>query len=78
MDGKGSALDNQRIERFFRYYKWAKLYLEEYETGHQLSQMTQEYIEHYNNTRPHQSLEYEIPADHYYGCTKDRSMRTGF
>jgi len=28
MDGKGRALDNQRIERFFRSYKWEKLYLE--------------------------------------------------
>ncbi len=25
MDGKGRALDNQRIERFFRSYKWEKL-----------------------------------------------------
>ena len=36
MDGKGRALDNRRIERFFRSYKWEKLYLEEYETGNQL------------------------------------------
>jgi len=27
MDGKGRALDNQRIERFFRSYKWEKLIL---------------------------------------------------
>lgn len=66
MDGKGRALDNQRIERFFRSYKWEKLYLEEYETGYQLRQITQEYIDHYNNSRPHQSLEYEIPADYYF------------
>ncbi len=32
MDGKGRALDNHRIERFFRSFKWEKLYLEEYET----------------------------------------------
>jgi len=38
MDGKGRALDNQRIERFFRSYKWEKLYLEDCETGHQLRQ----------------------------------------
>jgi len=52
MDGKGRALDNQRIERFFRSYKWGKLYLEEYETGHQLKKITQEYIEHYNYNEP--------------------------
>jgi putative transposase len=65
MDGKGRALDNQRIERFFRSYKWEKLYLEDYETGHQLRDITKEYIEHYNNKRPHQSLEYKTPAEYY-------------
>jgi len=67
MDGKGRALDNQRIERFFRSYKWEKLYLEDYETGHQLKKITQEYIEHYNNKRPHQSLDYKTPAEYYFG-----------
>jgi len=67
MDGKGRALDNQRIERFFRSYKWEKLYLEEYETGHQLKRITQEYIEHYNSKRPHQSLKDRTPAEYYYG-----------
>jgi len=67
MDGKGRALDNQRIERFFRSYKWEKLYLEEYETGHQLKKITREYIEYYNNVRPHESLDYKTPAEYYYG-----------
>ena len=67
MDGKGRALDNQRIERFFRSYKWEKLYLEEYETGHQLRKITNDYIEYYNNKRPHQSLGYITPSDCYYG-----------
>lgn len=67
MDGKHRALDNQRIERFFRSYKWEKLYLEEYENGHQLYKITQEYIEYYNNVRPHQSLDDQTPAQVYYG-----------
>jgi len=70
MDGKGRALDNQRIERFFRSYKWEKLYLEEYETGHQLREITQEYIVYYNNKRPHQSLGYKTPADYHCGNNK--------
>ena len=65
MDGKGRALDNQRIERFFRSYKWEKLYVEEYETGQQLKQITMEYIDHYNSRRPHQSLNYKTPAQYY-------------
>lgn len=35
IDGKSRALDNQRIDRFFRNYKLEKLYIEECETGHQ-------------------------------------------
>jgi putative transposase len=70
MDGKGRALDNHRIERFFRSFKWEKLYLEEYETGHQLRKMAQEYIEYYNNKRPHQSLHYMTPAEYHFGGSK--------
>lgn len=66
MDGKGRALDNQRIERFFRSFKWEKLYLEEYETGHQLRKIVKEYIEYYNSQRPHQSLDYKTPSEYYY------------
>ncbi len=69
MDGKGRALDNQRIERFFRSYKWEKLYLEECETGHQLKQITKEYVDYYNHVRPHESLSYKTPADSYYGSS---------
>lgn len=74
MDGKGRALDNQRIERFFRSYKWEKLYLEQYETGHQLRQITDCYIEHYNNKRPHQALEYSTPAELYYSNINNSGM----
>lgn len=70
MVGKGRALDNQRIERFFRSYKWEKLYLDECGTGHQLREITQEYIEHYNNRRPHQSLDYSTPAECYFSVDK--------
>jgi putative transposase len=70
MDGKGRALDNQRKERFFRSYKWEKLYLEDYETGHQLGDITKEYVEHYNNKRPHQSLRYKTPTEYYNSCVQ--------
>lgn len=66
MDGKGRALDNQRIERFFRSFKWEKLYLQEYETGYDLRKMIKEYIDYYNTKRPHQSLGYKTPSEYYY------------
>jgi putative transposase len=65
MDGKGRALDNQRIERFFRSYKWEKLYLEDCDNGITLKQITREYINFYNFRRPHQSLGYATPYEIY-------------
>lgn len=70
MDGKGRALDNQRIERFFRSFKWEKLYLEECVTPHQLKQLVREYMDYYNNERPHESLGYIAPAEAYYQRSK--------
>ncbi len=51
IDGKGRSLDNQRIERFFRSYKWEKLYLEDCERGHQLRQ-SYKTLEFCPNPRP--------------------------
>jgi putative transposase len=77
MDGKGRALDNRRIERFFRSYKWEKLYLEEYETGHQLRRITKEYIDYYNCIRPHQSHNYNTPKDVYDGICPSNEVFEG-
>lgn len=66
MDGKGRATDNIAIERFFRSYKWERLYLHFPETVREVKILTKEYIEHYNFTRPHQSYDYKTPAEVYY------------
>jgi putative transposase len=63
MDGKGRAKDNARTERFFRSYKWERLYILYPETVPELKQMTREYIDHYNWHRPHQALDYNTPAN---------------
>ena len=62
MDGKGRAKDNARTERFFRSYKWERLYLLYPETVLELKQMTKLYMHHYNWTRQHQALEDKTPA----------------
>lgn len=69
MDGKGRALDNIRIERFWRSLKWEKLYLEEYTTGTQLRSIINNYMPYYNNVRPHQSLDDKTPSEVYFGNT---------
>ena len=66
MNGKGRASDNAITERFIRNLKQEKLYLYEYQNGHQLRKITAEYIAEYNWERPHQSLDYRTPASVYY------------
>lgn len=66
MDGKGRATDNIAIERFFRSYKWERLYLSCPETVLEVKTLTKEYIEHYNFNRGHQRFEYQTPAEIYY------------
>lgn len=66
MDGKGRATYNIAIERFFRSYKWERIYLQIPETVKEVKLLTKEYIEHYNFSRPHQSYEYQTPAEIYY------------
>jgi putative transposase len=65
MDGKGRALDNVYIERFWRSIKQEKIYITELESVKGAKQAIGEYIEFYNNRRPHQSLEYQTPDDIY-------------
>lgn len=66
MDGKGRAKDNAKTERFFRSYKWERLYLLYPETVPELKQMTREYIAHYNRHRPHQALGYSTPSSVHF------------
>ncbi|MFD1360160.1 IS3 family transposase [Lentibacillus salinarum] len=67
MDGRGRAKDNARTERFFRSYKWERLYLLSPETVLELKQMTRLYMHHYNWKRRHQALGDKIPASIYLG-----------
>lgn len=66
MDGKGRALDNIRIERFWRSFKSERLYHEEYSTPKELKAIAKNYIQKYNTYRPHQSLDYATPSEVYF------------
>ena len=70
MDGKGRATDNIAIERFFRSFKWERLYLEYPETVTEVKNLTKKYIQHYNFTRGHQRYDYETPANIYYNISQ--------
>jgi putative transposase len=61
MDGKGRALDNVYIERFWRSLKYECVFLHRHNNMSELRESISKYIAHYNNCRPHQSLEYQTP-----------------
>ena len=61
MDGKGRALDNVFIERFWRSLKQEKIYLIILNTVKEAKNAITEYITFYNQKRMHQSLEYLTP-----------------
>lgn len=53
MDGKGRWRDNVMIERFWRSYKYEYLYLTEVDSVKNLQKGTADWIDFYNNKRPH-------------------------
>ena len=65
MDGKGRALDNVYIERFFRTIKYEKIYLEHPETGHELHQVCSQFMNYYNEKRDHSSIGDIAPIQRY-------------
>lgn len=65
MDGKGRALDNIFIERFWRTLKYEKIYQELPSETSDLHQMLTNYIEYYNTERIHSSLKNQTPKKWY-------------
>ena len=66
MDGRGRALDNVFIERFWRSLKQEKIYLMDLRNVAEARNAIAEYIDFYNNKRKHQSLDYAVPRSVYY------------
>jgi putative transposase len=63
MDGRGRALDNIFIERFWRSLKYEDIYPKDYATVHALARGLNDYFTLYNHERLHQSLGYQTPAE---------------
>jgi len=66
MDGKGRAIDNVFIERFWRSLKYEEIYLKAYETVADLMGGLTRYVEFYSTDRPHQSLSGQTPASVFH------------
>ena len=67
MDGKGRAIDNVWVERFFRTIKYEYIYLTPSDSGTELEQKIRYFVDYYNNQRKHSSLDYNTPASVYKG-----------
>jgi len=66
MDGRGRAMDNIFTERLWRTVKYEEVYLHEYATPREARQGLTRYFDFYNHERPHQALDYRMPAQVYF------------
>ena len=63
MDGKGRYLDNIFVERLWRSIKYEEVYLKAYQSVAEARAGINDYLEFYNQQRPHQALGYRTPAE---------------
>ena len=70
MDGKGRAIDNIVVERFWRSLKYDEVYLKDYNDMPECWKGIGSYIQKYNSFRPHSSLG-GITPDMAYGDIQD-------
>jgi putative transposase len=73
MDGKGRAIDNIVIERFWRSAKCERIYLNEYKSIKELKEDVYDYINFYNYRRFHQTLDYKKPMNVYHDGLKSNN-----
>jgi len=66
MDGRGRAKDNVFTERLWRSVKYEEGYLNDYATVSEAREGIGNYMDFYNQGRPHQSLDYKTPAEVYF------------
>lgn len=65
MDGKGRAMDNIYIERFWRALKYEHIYLNPANGGVDLYEGVKKYIQFYNQNRRHTSIGNKTPDEFY-------------
>ena len=65
MDGRGRCLDNAFIERLWRSLKYEAVYLRELADGFAAQRVIDDWMEYYNEVRPHSSLAGRTPAEAY-------------
>lgn len=66
MDGKGAWRDNVFVERVWRSVKYEEVYLKAYESVSHARRSIGDYMNLYNQRRPHSSLEDRTPDEAYF------------
>jgi putative transposase len=69
MDGRGRVFDNIFTERLWRTVKYEDVYLHDYQNVREGKDGIGRYIEFYNHSRLHQSLDYKTPAEVHFHST---------
>ena len=67
MDGKGRWMDNVMIERLWRSMKYECVYLNAFETGSEAREGIGNWVNLYNEKRPHSKLDDKTPHEAYFG-----------
>lgn len=65
MVGKGRWADNPLIERFWRTIKYEHVHLHSFDTVQEARVAIVEFINFYNQDRPHQAIGYKTPNEYY-------------
>ncbi len=68
MDGKGRALDNVVVERFWRSLKYEEVYIKDYNSMTECRKGIAEYITKYNGFRPHSAVGAVTPDTAYHAA----------
>jgi len=74
MDGRGRAIDNILIERFWRSIKYELIYVSDFADGIELHQASSRYIDCYNFEWAHRAIQYATPA-RWFPPARDRQPR---
>jgi putative transposase len=87
MDGRGRCMDNIFTERLWRSLKYQEVYLKDYANPREAREGIRQYLQCYNEFRPHQGLNGLTPFEVYHGdytCFdldkrrgKDSALRSG-
>lgn len=65
MDGKGRWVDNVFIERLWRSLKYECVYLHDFENAYEARKLIGDWINYYNNIRPHSVFDGRTPNEVY-------------